>query len=209
VPEPEDKRGFTERFDRVYTQYAGLYDRVARWLPLYGKWLRQALPHIQGSRVLEVSFGTGLLLTHYAGQYDTYGIDYNWRMVGVARRNLQEAGLSAALQRADVQALPYRDGAFDSVVNTMALSAYPDGHRAVAEMARVVRTGGRLILIDVGYPADRRWLGRLATRFWVALGDVVRDVGALLGECGFDYEHRAIGGLGSVHLYVAEKFGPP
>jgi ubiquinone/menaquinone biosynthesis C-methylase UbiE len=207
VAEPDDKRRFTERYDRLYTRYAWLYDLGARWLPLYGKWLLQALPHVQGPRVLALSFGTGYLLARYAGKYETYGIDYNWRMVQVARRNLQKAGVSALLQRADAQALPYPDGVFDTVVNTMALSAYLDGCRAVAEMARVLRTGGRLVLIDVGFPKDRGWLGTLATRLWIAIGDIVRDVGALLDASGFDYQHSQIGALGSVHLYVAEKAG--
>jgi hypothetical protein len=43
------------------------------------------------------------------------------------------------------------------------------------------------------------------TRFWVALGDIVRDMDALFRQFQFEYTDREIGGFGSVHLYLAEK----
>ena len=87
----------------------------------------------------------------------------------------------------------------------MALSGYPDGARAMSEIRRVLRLGGRLILIDVNYPADRNWLGMRLTSFWRHLGDIIRDVGKLLENHGFDYEDREIGGFGSIHMYICQK----
>jgi ubiquinone/menaquinone biosynthesis C-methylase UbiE len=205
--EPEDRKAFTARLDAFYTAFAGAYDRVVKWLPLWERWIGQALPHILGPRVLEVSFGTGYLLTQYAGRFETYGIDYNERLAGIARRNLQQAGVMAQLQRADVEALPYASGVFDSVVNTMALTGYPAAQRALSEMRRVLRAGGRLVLVDVGYPADGNRLGSAIARAWAALGDILRDTGACLQEAGFAYHEREIGAWGSVHLYVAHKGG--
>jgi ubiquinone/menaquinone biosynthesis C-methylase UbiE len=201
--EPEDKRQFTDAFDRFYSRFARLYDWAVKLTPWWRRWLRQALPHIAGPRVLEVSFGTGWLLTQYAARFETHGIDLNEAMVAVARRNLERGGAVAALRRGNVESLPYPDDAFDTVVNTMSFSGYPDGTRAMAELSRVVRPGGRVVLIDVGYPGDGNRLGTAIANLWKRTGDLIRDMDRLFGKFGFDVVDREIGGWGSVHLYVA------
>jgi len=57
--EPENAERFTREWDRAYTAWAQPYDLAVRLLPIWKTWLRRALPHIVGPRVLEVSFGTG------------------------------------------------------------------------------------------------------------------------------------------------------
>jgi len=105
-------------------------------------------------KVLEALFGTGYLLTHYAADFEVYGANYNQKMVEIARRNLAQAGVSAYLRHGDVESLPYEAESFDSVVSTMAFSGYPGGAKATSEMRRVLKEGGRLILIDVNYLWD-------------------------------------------------------
>jgi len=203
--EPEDKEEFTRQLDRVYTMFAGVYDLAVKLLPVWKSWLKRALPHIQGPKVLEVSFGTGYLLTQYADRFETHGIDYNEKLVSVASDNLKKKGITADLRVGNVESLPYDDEAFDCIVNTMAFTAYPDGTKAMSEFHRVLKTGGKLVMIDIEYPADRNWLGMRMIRFWIALGDIVRDMGAMFRQFNFEYTDREIGGFGSVHLHVAEK----
>ncbi len=203
--EPEDGEEFTQKLDRVYGLLAGAYDVAVRVFPVWKTWLKQALPHIQGPKVLEVSFGTGYLLSQYAGRFETHGIDYNEKMVSVASENLKKKGIEASLQQGNVESLPYADETFDCLVNTMAFTAYPDGAKAMSELHRVLKRGGRLVMIDVGHPSDRNWQGMQMMRVWVALGDIIRDTGALLERFGFEYSEREIGGFGTVHLYLAEK----
>jgi ubiquinone/menaquinone biosynthesis C-methylase UbiE len=203
--EPDDKAQFTHKFDRTYTIIARVYDLAVKLLPVWKSWLKQALPHIQGPKVLEVSFGTGYLLSQYADRFETHGIDYNEKLVSVATDNLKKKGIAANLHRGDVESLPYDDETFDCIVNTMAFTAYPDGVKAMSELHRVLKKGGRLVLIDIHYPADRSWMGMRMTRFWAALGDIIRDMDAIFRRFGFEYTDREIGGFGSVHLYVAEK----
>ena len=203
--EPRDAQAFTARFDRLYSLLARPYDLAVKALPVWRHWISAALPHIRGPRVLEVSFGTGLLLTRYAGDFETYGVDLNERMVAIARRNLQRAGVSAELRQANVEALPYPDGHFDTVINTMAFSGYPNGQRAMSELHRVLRPRGRLVLIDVGYPHDGNRPGSTLVGIWKRSGDVIRDMPPLFESLGFDVYHEQIGGFGSVHLYVATK----
>ena len=203
--EPGDREEFTRKFDRAYTTIAGVYDLAVKVFPIWKSWLKQALPHIRGPKVLEVSFGTGYLLTQYADRFEAHGIDYNEKLLSVASDNLKKQGITAALRVGNVESLPYDDETFDCIVNTMAFTAYPDGIKAMSEFRRVLKVGGRLVLIDIEYPADRNWLGMRMTRFWIALGDIVRDMGALFRQFDFEYTDREIGGFGSVHLYVAEK----
>jgi ubiquinone/menaquinone biosynthesis C-methylase UbiE len=203
--EPRDARAYQEGFDRTYTRIAGVYDIAVKVLPIWKTWLKRALPHIRGRRVLEVSIGTGYLMTHYAGQFDVYGIELNSRMLSVAMKNLRKAGLSAHLQRGTVEDLPYEDGFFNTVVNTMAFSGYPDGKKAMVEMRRVLVSGGRLVLIDINYPADLNWVGTSLTRSWQLAGDTIRDLDQMLVAHGFEYEDVEIGGFGSVHMYICHR----
>lgn len=208
--EPDDREAFSRAFDRFYTRAAPAYDRFVKLVPVWRRWLRRALPHLRGPRVLEVSFGTGWLMTQYAGRFQAHGIDLNERMVETARENLRRCGLSAELCRGNVEALPYRTGAFDTVLTTMAFSGYPDAHRALGEMLRVLDPNGRLVLIDVSPPADGNRVGSGLTELWKRAGDLVRDMGALFREHGLAFSDDEIGGWGSIHLYVAQRrAGPP
>ncbi len=208
-PEPGDKLAFTRRFDRLYSRFARPYDLAVKLLPTWRRWLSHALPEIDGPRVLEVSPGTGWLLSRYAGRFEAHAVDLNPELIAIARRNLRRAGVSAELRVGDVAALPYANASFDTVLNTMAFSGYPDGRRALSEMARVLRPGGRLVLIDVNYPADRNRLGRAAVELWKRSGDLIRDLAPLFAELGLDPTDREIGGFGSVHLYLATKPADP
>ena len=208
--EPSDPGAYTATNDRLYSRFAGGYDLVVKLVPVWRGWLVRALPEIRGPRVLEVSFGTGWLLTRYAGRHRVDGIDLNPDLLAIARRNLEHAGLRADLRLGRVEALPYPDATFDTVVNTMAFTGYPDGAAAAAELARVLKPGGRLELIDINYPADGNRLGTgLVRHFWIPFGDLVRDVAGLLTAAGLRVEDEEIGGWGSVHRYLATKPGAP
>lgn len=206
--DPEDPRAFTERFDRLYTRFARAYDLLVKTVPLWRKWLLQALPELIGPRILEVSFGTGWLMTQYAGEFDVHGIDLNHRMVTIARANLARDGLSASLQQGSVESLPFADGTFDTVLCTMAFSGFPNAQIALTEMVRVLRPNGRLVLIDINYPADQNRLGTALTSLWIGSGDLIRDMRKLFDDNALTHTDREIGGWGSVHLYVASPRKP-
>ncbi len=203
--EPSDPARFTARANRAYSVFARTYDRALKLWPTWRRWLDAALPHIKGPRVLEISFGTGYLLTRYAAEHEVTGVDLNATLSAIVRRKLVAKGIRPTLACANVEALPFRSSYFDTVVNTMALSAYPDGKAAIGEMERVLRPGGRLVLIDVNYPVSPSPLGRLAAWGWRVAGDIFRDVDGLLLDSGFEHTTSTIGGFGTVQLYLAEK----
>ncbi len=196
---------FTERNNAVYTKIAKGYDIFVKVLPIWRNWITKAILHIQGPKVLEVSFGTGYLLTQYADQFDTYGIDYNEKMVSIATENLKTKGFKANLIQGSVESLPYDSDSFDCIVNTMAFTGYPDAHKAMSELYRVLKPGGKLVLIDVNYPKTGNFMGRLLARFWGAAGDIIRDMDEVFSAYEFDYTTKEIGGFGSVHLTIAKK----
>ena len=205
--EPPDKLAFSKRFDRVYSRTARAYDLAVKLLPLWRRWLRPALPHIRGPRVLEVSFGTGWLLTRYAGRFEAHGVELNEKMLEIAQRNLKRNGLAAELRIGNVEALPYGDESFDTVLNTMAFSGYPDAKAAMTELHRVLKPGGRLVMIDVNYPHDGNRLGTALVGCWRRSGDLIRDMRAVFRGFDLDARDEAVGGFGSVHLYLATKRG--
>ena len=203
--EPENKKEFTKKYDQTYSRLAEMYDWAVKALPVWRNWISAAIPHIIGPNVLEVSFGTGYLISQYAHEYNTYGIDFNWEMACITRRNLCSIDAQAHIQQADVENLPYAGGSFDTVVNTMAFTGYPDGGKALTEIRRVLKPNGRFVLVDIDYPHDHNRLGQYAIWLWAGLGDILRDMAVLFKQSGFDFTDQEIGGFGSVHLYLATK----
>ncbi len=106
---------------------------------------------------------------------------------------------------ASVEALPYGDEEFDTVLNTMAFTAYPDADAAMAELHRVLKPGGRLVMIDLNYPRDGNRLGTALVGIGRRFGDLIRDMKPIFRAHGFEAEDREIGGFGSIHLYLATK----
>lgn len=203
--EPANARAFTERCDRYITRSARAYDLAVPLMPFWRRWLSAALPHLRGPRVLEVSFGTGWLLTQYADRFEAHGVDLNQKMLQIATRNLQRRGLTAQLQLANVEALPYPDETFDTVLNTMAFTGYPDASEAMSQLSRVLKADGRLVMIDLNYPHDDNRAGRALVALGRRCGDLVRDMEPVFHAAELDASDQEIGGFGSIHLYRASK----
>ncbi|MBT3349879.1 MAG: class I SAM-dependent methyltransferase [Nitrospinaceae bacterium] len=203
--EPENSIEYTKKIDKAYSKYARTYDVAVKLLPVWKTWIKTVIPYIEGKRVLEASFGTGYLLMHYAKNYETYGIDFNANMVEVAQKNLSRKGIKATLQQANAEKLPFPENYFDTIVNTMAFTGYPNGKQAMSEFYRVMKDGGKLIIVDFDYPSDRNVFGYWLTKLMESAGDTIRDIPKILQEFPFEYTEEEIGGFGSVHLYVARK----
>jgi ubiquinone/menaquinone biosynthesis C-methylase UbiE len=139
-------RRYWDRKSDTYDEEMGFWDRR-----LFGDSRAWACGRATGE-VLEVAVGTGLNLPFYPEDVTLTGIDLSERMLDLARRR----GRPATLRQADAHALPFAEEAFDTVVCTFGLCAIPDVETAVTEMVRVLRPGGRLILVD--HVASTNWL---------------------------------------------------
>ncbi|MBB4959699.1 class I SAM-dependent methyltransferase [Micromonospora polyrhachis] len=97
---------------------------------------------------LEIAIGTGANLPHYPGDVDLTGIDWSPAMLHIARHQAERVRRAVALSRTDATALPFPTATFDTVVSTFALCCIPDERAALVEALRVLRPGGRLLLVD-------------------------------------------------------------
>ena len=139
----------TERVQRHYDRSAGSYDQIISWAEkvLFGGGREWVCSRARGE-VLEIAVGTGRNLPFYPEDVRLTGIELSPKMLDIARRRAGELGREADLRPGDAQNLPFPDASFDTVVATLALCTIPDDRRAVAEAMRVLRPGGRLLLLE-------------------------------------------------------------
>ena len=99
---------------------------------------------------LDIGTGSGHVLRLVASEVETgIGVDYSRDMLLVARSNLYHLGLrNCQVRQADMMRLPFREGSFDAITLCMVLHYAEDPAGAVAEAARVLEPGGRLIVAD-------------------------------------------------------------
>ena len=91
----------------------------------------------------------------YERESRIFGLEYNQKMIAIAKAKIGHAKAPISLQRGDVYSLPYKSEMFDTVVNTMAFTGYPDGKGAIEEMNRVLKPGGKLVMVDINFPRDK------------------------------------------------------
>ncbi|MBB5161736.1 class I SAM-dependent methyltransferase [Mycobacterium sp. AZCC_0083] len=137
------------RWHRYWDKKSRSYDKEMRFFErhLFGDSRSWACGQATGE-ALEVAVGTGLNLGAYPDDITLTGIDISDPMLDIARARAGELGRTATLLQGDAHALPFTDASFDTVVCTFGLCAIPDPTVAISEMTRVLRPGGRLILVD-------------------------------------------------------------
>ncbi|HTP09009.1 MAG TPA: methyltransferase domain-containing protein [Anaerolineae bacterium] len=169
------KNTFPRRFVKfgfrlLYHELAFTYDAVA-WLVSLGQWQawgRTALDRVRGPRVLEIGHGPGHLLVALARSgRQAIGIDLSPQMGRLAQQNMRRAGVHAPTVQCRVQALPFRSGAFDSVVSTFPTDYIADV-ATLREVQRVTNERGRLVVVFgaqlIGHEPSKvliEWLYRL------------------------------------------------
>ena len=148
----------TDRQRRVWDKRAPSYDRLMGLMEklFFGDGRAWACSQASGD-VLEVAVGTGRNLPFYPDSIRLTGIELSPAMLAMARRRAQELGREVDFREGDAQALTFPDASFDTVICTMSLCSIPDDRKAVAEMKRVLRPGGRLLLVDHVPSTSRLW----------------------------------------------------
>lgn len=182
-------------------------------------------------RVLEIGIGTGPNLPYLTAAFSAAaagdgpnpplhvtGIDPNAAMQPYALESAQAAGLAEALSlvQGDAQRMPFADGEFDAAVITLVLCSVPDPSAALSEIRRVVKPGGRLLMIEhVAAPLAGRPLLAVGQRVLEPLQRLVadgchltRDTKAAVARAGFaggaePLESFDVPGLGILAPHVA------
>lgn len=225
LPQGEEKvRRVRAMFDAIAPRYERTNTVLS--LGLDSRWRRQAVRALRlppGSRVLDVAAGTGSLCE--AGRafgLSVVGVDLSAGMLTAART-------AAPLVEGDAAALPVPDGAVDGVLCGFALRNFADLETCLIEMARVLRPGGRVALLEVGDPAGRLTRAGYAAWFEHAvpfLGGLLSDraayaylpasvrylpppeeLTAMLRSCGFSGVNRRLLTGGLSQLYAATRSG--
>jgi ubiquinone/menaquinone biosynthesis C-methylase UbiE len=196
-------RRYWDRKSATYDAEMGVWDRR-----LFGDSREWACGRATGD-VLEVAVGTGLNLPCYPAEVPLTGLDLSEGMLAIARARARELGRPVTLCRGSAHDLPFAEASFDTVVCTFGLCAIPDPVAAVGEMVRVLRPGGRLVLVDHVASSSRvvRGLQWLLERVTVPLaGEHFRRRPLRLVEAlGVPVERRERFRLGLVERLVARK----
>ncbi len=141
--------GRQERLRRYWDKHAGSYDKQMGFFDRHlFSGSRDWVCSRATGRVLEVAIGTGLNLAHYPDEVQLTGVEWSPAMLDIARHRAGQLSRAVDLREGDAQALEFPAGSFDTAVCTFSLCAIPDDRKAVAEMARVLRPGGLLLLAD-------------------------------------------------------------
>ena len=161
--------------DRHSTRLRAIYDRVA---PLYDSldfpfetWRYRAIrPEVfaavaDARHLLDCAIGTGRNIPYYPADAQMTGFDLSPAMLARARRRSTRLGRAVELLEADILDLPFADGRFCAATATFLFCVLPDEvqDRALREVARVVKPGGRIVLLEYTWSQNpfHRWLMKL------------------------------------------------
>jgi demethylmenaquinone methyltransferase/2-methoxy-6-polyprenyl-1,4-benzoquinol methylase len=103
-------------------------------------------------RLLDLCCGTGDLALELAGRCRALGCDFTWEMLTRARRKSRRRGLALELVAADALRLPFADGVFDAATVAFGVRNLEDLTGGLAELHRVLRPGGRLVILEFSQP---------------------------------------------------------
>lgn len=163
----------------------------------------EALKPAAGERILDIGAGPGMLAAEMAEAVGpsgaVHGVDVSESMLAIAQR-LEQSEHAAPMEfvQADACALPFEDGTFDAVVSTQVYEYVPDMAGALREARRVLRSGGRLLILDthwdslVWHSADTERMQRVQAAWedHLAHPRLPQQLNGLLEDAGFAVEDR-------------------
>jgi demethylmenaquinone methyltransferase/2-methoxy-6-polyprenyl-1,4-benzoquinol methylase len=190
-----DHAALSDRKEHALSLFQGLprwYDQVGAVMsfgqdPRWRRSLVRAVDPRPGQRILDVASGTGMVafaLVDRAPGCEVVGVDQSEAMLGIARERNQHHHHGVRFERGEAEHLPFADATFDALSFTYLLRYVDDPAATMRELARVVKPGGRIGMLEFGVPARRRlrtlWrihtrvglplIGRLVSRAWYEVG---------------------------------------
>lgn len=185
---------------KSYARWAPIYDLTFGAITNHGR--RRVVSYIntRGGTVLEVGVGTGLSLRNYSDNVDVTGVDYSREMLEKARKRQQDLALAPVkkLLEMDARKMSFADNSFDTVTAMHILSVVPDPEQVMAEIARVLKPGGQVVIAN--HFAHK-------TGFWAFAGKVCAPLYNLLGWHS-DFDIATIMGQDSLLVKQKHSFPP-
>lgn len=194
VPEDQKVRMVGGVFDSVASRYDLMNDLMSGGVHRIWKRVAIELSGVRpGQQVLDVAGGTGDLTLRFAREVGPAGrvvlSDINAAMLGTGRDRLLDEGVCGNVDfaLADAEALPFRDGSFDCVTIAFGLRNVTRKDRALASMLRVLKPGGRLLVLEFSRPTSEL-LGKLYDAY--SFG-VIPKIGRLVAGDEDSYRYLA------------------
>ncbi|MFZ5751989.1 MAG: class I SAM-dependent methyltransferase [Pseudomonadota bacterium] len=194
-----------------YRRWAPVYDATFGAITNIGRRHATAFLNARGGAVLEVGVGTGLALPMYRPGLVVTGIDASDAMLARAEEKVERLALTQvhALRRMDARAMDFADATFDSVAAMHIMSVVPDPERVLAEMARVCKPGGHVVIVN-HFARERGWLAaieRMSAPFADLLGwHSDFPMARVLGDARLKVEEtRPLPPLGMMTLLVLRR----
>lgn len=185
---------------RSYARWAPFYDYTFGAITRRGH--ARAARHIngRGGAVLEVGVGTGLALKDYSPALSVTGIDFSDEMLDKARQRVRDERLAhvKSLRQMDARRLDFADNSFDTVAAMHLMSVVPEPERVMAEMARVAKPGGEVVVVN-HFARD--------TGILAAIERLSAPLENLLGWHS-DFERVRVMGVPALSLVKEESFPP-
>jgi len=207
------RNGLRLFFHLLYHPMAGTYDMVAATVSVgrWNSWVSKAADLVDGPNVLELGFGPGHLQKKLlTNSYQAYGLDESNQMTRQAYRKLTRLELKPRLTRGLAQQLPYAPGFFDSIVSTFP-TPYIIDPQTLAEAKRVLKPGGKLVVLTAAWITGKSFLDRCMTLLNQAAhqvpGDDVKlsDFTIPFTEAGFNSGMRFFDLPGSRIMFIIAK----
>ncbi len=175
-----------ESIRNLFDNIAPTYDLLNHLLSL-GRdfyWRRRAVQELEGleGRILDMATGTGdvaiEIIRQNGHRRSVFGLDFSRPMIERARQKVLKQSLSQTitLSLGDALSLPFRDNAFDASMIAFGLRNIVNKEQALSEMVRVVKKGGKLIVLEFTFP-QQGWMRRL---YPIYFQRVLPRVGGLL-----------------------------
>ncbi len=139
----------TSQTQARYQRMAPLYDRMEVLAERrYRSWRKHLWSLVRGPKLLEVGVGTGKNVPYYPKGVEVTAIELTPGMLSRARKRAEELGVAIDMRLGDVQNLEFPDGTFDEIVETFVFCSVPDPLLGLGELARVVKPGGRVFMLE-------------------------------------------------------------
>lgn len=146
IAKDKPNRNTRNRYDRIAFLYDLMESPVEHFN--YSKWRKLLWDKVEGDNILEVGVGTGKNFPYYPPGARIIAIDFSPKMLKRASDRASKDNIKVDLRQMNIEELGFEDNSFDTVAGSFVFCSVPDPLRGLEEVKRVVKLGGKVILLE-------------------------------------------------------------